>query len=60
MYATILIEQGVTIPKISALLGHASIHTTFDFYLSVMCEREKVAAFMNNTFAVEESKDDFE
>lgn len=58
MYATILIEQGVSIPKISALLGHASIHTTFDFYLSVISEKEKIMAFMNNTFAIEESNDE--
>lgn len=56
LYATILIEQGVAIPKISALLGHSSVHTTFDFYLDVISEKEKITAFMNNTFAMEESE----
>lgn len=58
LYATILIEQGVPIHKISALLGHSSIHTTFDFYLDVMNERPKITAFMNNTFAVDEGEED--
>ena len=57
LYATILIEQGVPIPKISALLGHSSVHTTFDFYLDVISEKEKITAFMNNTFAMEESEE---
>lgn len=56
LYATILIEQGVTIHKISALLGHGSIHTTFDFYLDVISEKEKITAFMNNTFPMKESE----
>lgn len=57
LYATILIEQGVPIPKISDLLGHSSVHTTFDFYLDVISEREKITAFMNNTFAIKESEE---
>ncbi len=35
MYATILIEQGVPLVKISALLGHASVNTTFEYYCDV-------------------------
>lgn len=46
-----------SIPKISDLLGHSSVHTTFDFYLDVISEREKITAFMNNTFAIKESKE---
>ncbi len=57
LYATILIEQGVPIHKISALLGHSSIHTTFDIYLDIICEKEKIIAFMNNTFVTEESEE---
>ena len=57
MYATILIEQGVSIAKISALLGHSSVHTTFDFYCDVMAEKEKMIAYMNNTFCVSEEEE---
>lgn len=55
MYATILIEQGTNIVKISAFLGHSSIHTTFDFYCNVMDEKAKIIAFVNNKFAVKEA-----
>lgn len=55
MYATILVEQGVSLAKISALLGHSSIHTTFDFYLDVMEEKERITNFMNDTFTNEEN-----
>lgn len=57
MFATILIEQysggnqEERLAKISALLGHNSIHTTFDFYCSVMEEKKRITAFMNNTFS---------
>jgi len=57
LYATILIEQGVPIAKISALLGHSSVHTTFDFYLDVISEKERITAFMNNTFSMNESEE---
>lgn len=53
MYATILIEQGVPLVKISALLGHASINTTFEYYCDVMDENEEIISFMNNKFIPE-------
>lgn len=52
MFATILLELGVGLPKISALLGHQSIHTTFEYYCEVMDEKEKIIAFMNNIYEV--------
>lgn len=50
MFATILIEQGVPLAKISGLLGHSSVNTTFEYYCDVMDKKEKIIAFMNDTF----------
>ena len=50
MFATILLEQGVSLIKISGLLGHTSINTTFEFYCDVMDENEKIVDFMNQQF----------
>lgn len=46
MFATILVEQGVSLAKISGLLGHSSV----EYYCDVMDEKEKIIAFMNDTF----------
>lgn len=54
MYATILIENGVELTKISALLGHDSIHTTFEYYCDVMEENKNINAFINNAFVPNE------
>lgn len=52
MFATILVEQGMSLAKISGLLGHSSVNTTFEYYCDVMDEKERIIAFMNDTFTV--------
>jgi len=56
MFATILAEQGVELAKISGLLGHNSIHTTFEFYCDVMEDTENINAYMNREFVPEEEQ----
>ena len=53
MYASILTEQGVPLIKVSALLGHSSVSTTFEYYCEVMDESEKIRNFLNNHFIPE-------
>ena len=54
MYASILTEQGVPLIKVSALLGHSSLNTTFEYYCEVMDETEKIRGFLNNQFTPKE------
>lgn len=51
MFATILIEQGVPLVKISVLLGHSSVNTTFEYYCDVMDENENIINFLNEKYS---------
>ena len=53
MFATILIEQGVSLAKISGVLGHSSVNTTFEYYCDVMDGNDQIINYMNEVFAVE-------
>lgn len=53
MYASILMEQGVPLIKISALLGHSSVSTTFEYYCEIMDESDRIRGFLNNNFVPE-------
>ena len=50
IYATILLEKGVSLIEISAALGHSSIHTTFEYYCDIISDDKKIIDYMNITF----------
>lgn len=50
MFATILIENGVNISTVSAMLGHKSIRVTFDIYVDVINENTKISNFINDNY----------
>ena len=56
MYATVLIEMEVPLVKISALLGHSSVHTTFEYYCDVMDENEHCLLYTSIPGAVKIAK----
>ena len=56
LYATILLEQGVPLEKISAMLGHESIHTTYECYCDVMYEKGEILSYLNEIFNEDEEE----
>ena len=42
-FATRLLELGVDVKTVSALLGHCSAKTTLDFYAHVLIDRQRSA-----------------
>ena len=55
-YATILLEQGYALQMVSAMLGHASINTTFEFYAEIMDESEDIKVYLNELYPVAEEE----
>lgn len=48
MFATILIEQNVSLEKISKLMGHKSVLTTFELYCGIMEAKNEIADTIDN------------
>lgn len=48
MFATILIEQNVSLEKISKLMGHKSVLTTFELYCGIMESKKEIAETIEN------------
>lgn len=46
IYASILIEQGVALEKISRLLGHKSVRTTLDVYCGIIQAKEQIRDYV--------------
>lgn len=50
MFATILLEQDVSLPKVSAMLGHKSVATTFKYYADVIDGDRQIVNIINGVF----------
>ena len=48
IYASILIEQGVALEKMSRLLGHKSVSTTLDIYCGIISALEQIREFVED------------
>lgn len=50
MYASILLDNSVSLPKVSALLGHRSVNTTFENYADSIKGGQDIVDFINMEF----------
>lgn len=50
MYASILLDNSVSLPKVSALLGHRSVNTTFENYADSVKGGQDIVDFINKEF----------
>lgn len=49
MCATALIEMNIPLEKISEVLGHKNINTTFDIYCGIMDAQDQIKATISHT-----------
>ena len=50
MFASILLEQNVSLRKVSAMLGHKSVMTTFEYYADVIEGDKQIVKIINDAF----------
>lgn len=55
-YASILLEQKYELPVISALLGHSSINTTYEFYADIIEANSEIITCLNELYAVDDEE----
>jgi integrase len=55
-YATILLEQGYELPVISAMLGHSSINTTYEYYTDVIEGNTEILTCLNELYAMDDGE----
>lgn len=49
LYATLLLENGVPLEKVSKLLGHSSVNTTFNYYAGIIDGLDSVRNYINES-----------
>lgn len=52
-YASILFEQKYELPIISALLGHSSVNTTYEFYVDIIEANNEILTCLNELYAID-------
>lgn len=50
IFATILIEQGMSLDEISKVMGHKSPSTTFEVYCGIIAAKESISALVDSSF----------
>lgn len=50
MCATLLLEEGTELAKISAFLGHTNTHTTFEYYCEICNGRNQILSYINEIY----------
>jgi site-specific recombinase XerD len=50
------LEQGYELPVISAMLGHSSINTTYEYYTDVIEGNTEILTCLNELYAMDDGE----